>query len=151
MIYFYLIMLKTPLFIWIFITIVIVAMLHFSALQFYLYWRFWWFDLLTHFLGGLWVAISFLWLFFQFGFVNIFKNDKNYNLLVAFFGSLFVGVFWEIFEYYFGLTAVNASNYVIDTVTDISFGLVGGFAAYCIFVFKGYHKVEFNKNSSQKE
>ena len=58
-------MLKTPLFIWIFITVAIVAALHLSALQFYLYWRFWWFDLLTHFLGGLWVAVSFCGYFFN--------------------------------------------------------------------------------------
>ena len=135
-------MLKTPLFIWLFITIAIVATLHFSALQFYLYWRFWWFDILTHFLGGFWIALSFLWLFFQFGLVNIIKNDKNYNLLVAFLASLFVGVLWEAFEYYLGITNTNASNYIIDTATDISFDLVGGFAAYIIFVFKGYHKAE---------
>lgn len=138
-------MLKTPLFIWIFITIAIVAALHFSALQFYLYWKFWWFDLLTHFLGGLWIGISFLWLFFQSGFVNIIKNDKNYNLIVVFLVSLFVGVMWEAFEYYFDITNTDASNYIIDTVTDISFDLIGGFAAYCIFVFKGYHNTALSK------
>jgi|SRR3989344_2445693 len=137
-------MLKTPLFIWIFITIAIVAALHFSALQFYLYWRFWWFDILTHFLGGLWVAMSFLWLFFQFGFVNIIKNNKSYNLAVAFLASLFVGVMWEAFEYYFGIAVTDASNYVTDTTMDISFDLVGGFAAYCIFLLKGYHKSALN-------
>ena len=138
-------MLKTPLFIWIFITIAIVAALHFSALQFYLYWRFWWFDILTHFIGGLWVSISFLWLFFQFGLVNIVKNNKNYNLAVAFLAAFFVSVFWEAFEYYFGIAATHAPNYAVDTATDISFDLVGGFAAYCIFLFKGYHKPELNK------
>lgn len=135
-------MLKTPLFIWIFITIVIVATLHFSALQFYLYWRFWWFDILIHFLGGLWVGLSFLWLFFQSGFVNIIKNNKNNNLAVAFLASLFIGIMWEIFEYHFGTVFTDASNYVVDTITDISFDLVGGFAAYCIFVLKKYHKME---------
>ncbi len=99
---------------------------------------------MTHFLGGLWVAVSFLWLFFQFGFVNIFKNNKNYNLLVAFFGSLFVGALWEVFEYYSGIVASDASNYAVDTATDISFGLIGGFAAYCFFLFKGYNKTEPN-------
>ena len=138
-------MLKTPLFIWIFITIAIVAALHFSALQFYLYWRFWWFDILTHFLGGFWVALSFLWLFFQFGFVNIIKNNKTYNLAVAFLASLFVGVMWEAFEYYFGIAVTDASNYITDTAMDISFDLVGGFAAYCIFLLKGYHKTELKK------
>ncbi|MBM2817770.1 MAG: seg [Parcubacteria group bacterium] len=138
-------MLKTPLFIWIFITIAIVAALHFSALQFYLYWRFWWFDILTHFLGGFWVALSFLWLFFQFGFVNIIKNNKSYNLAVAFLASLFVGVMWEAFEYYFGIAVTDASNYITDTAMDISFDLVGGFAAYCIFLLKGYHKTELKK------
>ena len=127
-----------------FITSAIVAALHCSALQFYLYWRFWWFDILTHFLGGLWVSISFLWLFFQFGLVNIVKNNKNYNLVVAFLAALFIGIFWEIFEYYFGLVFSDASNYIIDTATDISFDLVGGFAAYCIFLLKGYHKSALN-------
>lgn len=138
-------MLKTPLFIWVFITIVIVAILHFSALQFFLYWKFWWFDILTHFLGGLWVSISLLWLFFQFGLVNIFKNKKNHNLLVAFVGTLFVGVMWEIFEYYFGIAGVDAPNYVKDTVMDIFFDLTGGLVAYGIFVFKGYHQTNLIK------
>ena len=137
-------MLKTPLFIWIFITIAVIAALHFSALQFYLYWRFWWFDILTHFLGGLWVGLSFLWLFFQFGFIDIIKNNKNYNLAVAFSASLLVGVMWEVFEYYFGIAVTDASNYIVDTMTDISFDLIGGFAAYCIFLFKGYNKTELS-------
>lgn len=135
-------MLKTPLFIWIFITIAVVALLHFSALQFYLYWRFWWFDLLTHFLGGLWVAISFLWLFFQSGFISIIKNHRNYNLAIAFLASLFIGIMWEVFEYYFGIVFTDTSNYIIDTVTDISFDLVGGFAAYCFFYSKGITKLK---------
>ena len=137
-------MLKTPLFIWIFITVAVIAALHFSALQFYLYWRFWWFDILTHFLGGLWVAISFLWLFFQFGFTNIIKNHKNYNLAVAFSASFLVGVMWEVFEYYFGIAVTDASNYFTDTAMDISFDLAGGFAAYCIFLFKGYNETKLN-------
>lgn len=135
-------MLKTPLFIWIFITIAIVAALHLSALQFYLYWRFWWFDILTHFLGGLWVGISFLWIFFQSGHVNIAKNKRNNNLIVVFLASLAVGIMWEAFEYYFGIVVSGASNYIVDTMTDIFFDLVGGFAAYCYFVFRGYHKME---------
>lgn len=137
-------MLKTPLFIWIFITIVIIAILHFSALQFFLYWKFWWFDILTHFLGGLWVSISLLWFFFQFGSVNVFKNKKNHIFLVAFVGTILIGVMWEIFEYYFGISGVNASNYVRDTATDIFFDLMGGIVAYGIFVFKGYHQTKLN-------
>lgn len=133
-------MLRTPLFIWIFITIVVIAILHFSAFQFYLYWRFWWFDVLTHFLGGLWIAISFLWLFFQSGFVNVAKNNKNYSLAVALLSSFIIGIMWEIFEYYFGIAVTDASNYTIDTVTDISLDVVGGIIAYCFFVFKKYHK-----------
>lgn len=133
-------MLKTPLFIWIFITIAVIGALHFSAMQFYLYWRFWWFDILTHFLFGLWTAISFLWLFFQSGLVNIIKNNKNYNLAVALLSPLIIGIMWEIFEYYFGIAVTDASNYIVDTTMDISLDLLGGFAAYCFFVFKGYHK-----------
>lgn len=133
-------MLKTPLFIRIFIIIAVIAALHLSALQFYLYWRLWWFDILTHFLGGLWVAMFFLWLFFQFGFTNIIKNDKENNLKVALLSSLALGLAWEVFEYYFGITFINTPGYVFDTVMDISLDTIGGFVAYNFFVFKGYHK-----------
>ncbi len=103
---------------------------------------------MTHFLGGLWVAMSFLWLFFQFGFVNIIKNGKNNNLKVALLSSFAVGTAWEVFEYYFGITFVNAPNYATDTIMDISFGLIGGLVAYYFFVFKGYHKrVSGNEDS----
>lgn len=120
--------------------IAVIAALHLSALQFYLYWRLWWFDILTHFLGGFWVSMSFLWLFFQFGFANIMKNGKNNNLKVALLSSFAVGIAWEVFEYYFGITFIGAPGYAFDTVKDISFDIIGGFAAYRFFVFKGYHK-----------
>lgn len=84
--------------------------------------------------------MSFLWLFFQFGFVNIIKNDKNNNLKIALLSSFVVGTAWEVFEYYFGITFVNAPNYATDTIMDVSFDLIGGFAAYYFFVCNGYHK-----------
>ena len=120
-------MMKTPLFIRIFVLIIIIATLHFSALQFYLYWRLWWFDSLVHFFSGFWVAIFFLWLFFQFGHLNFIRNKRKHNLIVAILSSVLIGIGWEIFEYNFGIAFVKASNYASDTVTDVSFDLIGGF------------------------
>ncbi|KKS86003.1 MAG: hypothetical protein UV60_C0004G0080 [Parcubacteria group bacterium GW2011_GWA2_43_11] len=44
-----------------FIVIWVLALVHMTAEYYYLYWTVRWFDILTHFLGGLWVGIAVVW------------------------------------------------------------------------------------------
>ena len=79
-----------PLFmLWTFV-LVVIATLHILALEFSLYWLYPWFDIMVHFLGGLFTALFALWLFFESGYVRINNNVQN-ALLVAGVSILVIG------------------------------------------------------------
>src|SRR3989344_5622067 len=58
----------------VFSLLLIVAMLHSAAIYFSLYWIYRWFDMPMHFLGGLLVGLSSLWLLFFAGYIR--KKQK---------------------------------------------------------------------------
>ena len=61
-----------------FILIVLIAILNKAALSFFLYWKFWWFDIMMHFLGGLWIGGIVLWLYYLSGYVKNPVKTKKY-------------------------------------------------------------------------
>jgi len=123
---------KKNLFIFNFVLIFLIATLHILAINFFLYWKFWWFDILLHFLGGLWVGLSFLQFYF---FSNLIKIKKKSNLFIFIFSVLtvlFVGLGWEIFEFIIG---VNFSeNYWSDTILDLIMDTVGALTVSLLFI-----------------
>ncbi len=86
------------------------------ALNDYLYWRYVWFDVPMHFLGGLALG-SFL--------VGFFPSRKSL-IFLALTTCVFVG--WEILEYMLGIA--HKSNYAFDTALDLLMGTLGALAAY---------------------
>jgi len=50
--------------------------------------------------------------------------------LATFFGALIIGVAWELFEYFTGLTFVVYGNYVFDTAKDFLMDGLGALAIY---------------------
>ena len=94
--------------------------LHFAGLVFYLYWYFPWFDLITHFMGGMWAGAFLLWLREQAGYAP--------NLLFVVAGTLLIGIVWEIFELAAGLP--RDANYAFDTSLDLLMDVLGS-----VFVF----------------
>lgn len=116
----------------------LIATLHFMANIYFLYWSVWWFDILMHFLGGLFIGASALWLL-------RFEVPPGLRTRIPVFITVFavvltVGVLWEVFEKITG--AYNAINYTLDTATDIAMDVVGMLAAYLI-----YKRVVWNENS----
>lgn len=111
----------------------LIAGLHYLANEFYLYWAWWWFDILMHFLGGALVAGSVLWLTrFE---VPISIRHTIPRFTVAFLAVLTIGILWEVLEWVTG--AYSALNYTLDTVLDIAMDIVGMLAAYLLFVRYG--------------
>lgn len=107
----------------------LIAALHFVASAYYLYWSVWWFDILMHFLGGLFIGASALWLFY-------FEVPAPLRLRLSAFATAFaavaaVGVSWEIFEKVVG--AYQPENYTLDTTLDLAMDVVGMLAAYLIY------------------
>ena len=109
-------------------TISTLAIIHFVALEFYLYWMYFWFDMLMHFLGGISVAFGVSTLpFFNINIPQRFNNLGTYILVV-----LIVGILWEVFELANGISIVGDDNFVLDTFTDLLFGIIGGTFGYYI-------------------
>ncbi len=98
------------------------------ANYFYLYWRFWWFDIIMHFLGGLWIAGLMYYLFFLSDYLP--KVFKKYSVFILTFSFvLIIGILWEIFEY-ITKVSVRQDNYVLDTYLDLLMDMFGWVLAY---------------------
>lgn len=107
---------------------ILIAFLQLLAATYYLYWEFWWYDIMMHLLGGLFIGLSFLWvLYFE---VPHIKN-RIPVFATTFFVVLVVGIAWEVFEYVTGM--YNAKNYNIDTTLDLAMDMVGMMGAYLLF------------------
>ena len=115
--------------------VLLIASLNFLAFSFYWYWRIWWFDLLMHFLGGMFVAS--LGYYFYYLLVSRERLSLFRLLILLIFSSLVIGGLWEIFE--FSIDAywsahVNIKSLQIlqagslDTLSDLLFDFLGAIA-----------------------
>jgi uncharacterized BrkB/YihY/UPF0761 family membrane protein len=112
------------------ILISIIFSLDFLAGKFYWYSTLWFFDVFMHFLGGLFLAFLFFW---------IFSGIKPSVVLTVkiLTGVLLVGISWEIFELVFNnYVAENPFN-VLDTLSDLVLDLAGGLSG----IFYMYKKI----------
>lgn len=107
----------------------IIAFLHFMANQYYLYWSYWWADIVMHCLGGLFIGLSAFW-FLRYE-VPIGVRNTFPHFPVAFVAMIVVGLVWEYFEF---VTGAHASfNYPLDTLLDFSTNIAGFLLAYLFF------------------
>jgi hypothetical protein len=125
----------------IFILAFLIAVLHFIATEFYIYWHYWWFDILMHFLGGLLISLIFLWIAYLSGYVGRTQRKKSHTFILALGSSLIIGLGWELFEYMTGLTFVlSFEDYRLDTLLDLCMDIAGGLAGYLYYVAKIDHE-----------
>ena len=109
-----------------FITATVMAVTHYLAIELYLYWRYPWFDIPMHFIGGSVVALGYLT-------ARDFIPKLPHRLFAFVPTMIFVfsiALLWELFELVAGITMQN--GYVIDTVTDVILGLLGGTVGYFV-------------------
>jgi len=119
-----------------FILSIILVMLNHYAGVYFLYWRFWWFDIVMHFLGG--SIISLLSIYIYKSFFGDF-NDRR-SIIVISFSLVFVfivAIFWEVFEFFMD-SNIKEANYFLDTITDILMAILGTLFTYNFFI--GYNK-----------
>lgn len=95
-------------------------------LKLHLYYSLWWIDMVMHFLGGLWVGLFFLYVFYTRGW---FSN----KVLAVILSVLFIGLLWELYELYIGIIAHEAFS-PRDTISDIIFDMAGGTLAVIYFL-----------------
>lgn len=98
-----------------FFTLVTVTVLYFVGLALYLIWVLWWYDILLHFLGGVWVGLAVCTV------LRFYERQPRLWHVIA--GILVVGVAWELFEVAVG--APREANYALDTSIDLVMDTLG--------------------------
>ena len=100
----------------------LVFVLSFIANKFYLYYSVWYFDMIMHFLGGVWLGLLAFYLFTR-------EALPTHPVLKMLFFVLVLGFGWEVFEFlFYNYIADNPFGF-IDSVSDLMFDLFGGLCA----------------------
>ncbi len=114
------------------ILIFFISIVNALATIFSLYWRIRWLDMPMHFLSGFWIGSVALWFLLQ--------NTRNRYLSVFLIsvGAVFIiGSLWELFEFNVNpIVYMAVQNGVTDTVSDMTFDIIGGVVASVYFMFK---------------
>lgn len=97
---------------------IVLAIAQQFAFAYYLYWRFWWFDIVMHFGGGFISSLSAR---------ASGLRSARWTIGVA----LVVGIVWELYELTIGIS-LTERNYFFDTAKDLITDGIGGMAAYGI-------------------
>jgi hypothetical protein len=119
--------------------VIFIFLLNLIGHKFYWYYSVWYYDIIMHTFGGLWVGLAIFWLFF-----NKFKSETTKNIILVLLGVLIVGVCWEFFEILVNETiAKNPFNF-LDTVSDIFCDLTGG-AVAAVYFYNRIVRKEENK------
>lgn len=100
--------------------------LHTIALTIHLYWIFPWFDILMHFLGGVWVGLFLLWFLYYSDYVPRILLPR-YTLAGALLFGFLLGLLWEVFEIVVQTkTGVHfEGNWALDTAIDLGMDIFG--------------------------
>ncbi len=104
------------------------AMVHYLALEWHIYWLYPWFDILMHFWGGLVIAVGTQ--------TPVFRSCMRVRIRTLWQCLLLVvgiGIAWEVFEWYFVI--IDAVNYLQDTLLDILMDLSGGVLGFLLARF----------------
>ena len=110
--------------------VVLLAVAHFIAAAFYLYWIFWWFDNLSHFLAGFSLGFFSLYIFYESGLLGN-KLSLPQIIFLSFISGMVLGGVWEIFEYVNGLTE-STEGYSLDVIHDLLSDALGAILALLV-------------------
>jgi hypothetical protein len=110
-----------------FSAITTLAIVHTLAIRFFLYWKYTWFDIPMHILGGICIALGISIL----PFFKIQLSPRYTTIILYIIVALVVGILWEIFEFTFGISVYD-ETFVADTISDLFMDVVGGAIGYSI-------------------
>jgi hypothetical protein len=89
----------------------------------------WYFDVMQHTLGGLWVGM-----FFFYVFSTRFQTTSYTNLCIAVvLSTILIGVLWEGYEYYIYQIISKMNFDIVDTIYDVFNDIVGSLLACWYF------------------
>lgn len=105
-----------------------IALLHYAALTFYLYWTTDWFDIVMHFLGGFFIGLLALFTFYISEWVEFPRHHIGSIFAMTLGTVLLIGLGWELWEIFVGFTDVITDQ--VDTMIDLVMDTLGGICAF---------------------
>lgn len=120
--------------------VVFIFLVNLFATYFHLYFLIWWLDIPVHILGGLWVALLTLVLYYHSEYVSHKDHSPLFALAIAICSALIVGLMWEIYEFVVDRALEINDMQLGDSLKDLCDDLLGGIIAGVIFIKKGYNK-----------
>jgi len=118
-----------------------IGIINFLGCKYYLYWTYRWLDIPVHIVAGAGVALATLWFltfFERFLTINRYKTKILFAVLVV---ILFVGIIWELFELWGGITYLDDHGYRFDTIKDLVDDTIGAMIVYGFFIKRKKCKV----------
>ncbi|MEX0935007.1 MAG: hypothetical protein WDZ70_01630 [Candidatus Paceibacterota bacterium] len=113
---------------------VVLLWLHMTALRLHWYWHMPWFDVLPHFIGGMFAAFSLIFISFLYYRSQGKETERAFSAAIILFGTFLVGILWEIFEYIFAVSVDPLASF--DTVVDLFMDTLGALVVWW-YVQKG--------------
>ncbi len=109
--------------------------------QTHLYYLLWWFDIPMHIMGGLWVALMSLVIYYHSP--HFKRKDRSVAFVISFAlaSTMVIGLFWEVFEFSVEHFVKLNDNGLLDTLKDLVDDLIGAALATAIFIKRGYNKL----------
>lgn len=122
---------------------VVLAILNLLAFEGFWYWRFWWFDILMHILGGVVISLFILWFYSTIDDRGITESPEILVFTLSISSIILIGLFWELFEFTtdaFNRPALIAKGFaavqtgVVDTLSDLLSDILGALIGSLIFL-----------------
>ncbi len=121
-----------------FILIWVLVIANAVAEHWYLYWVYRWLDMPMHVLGGVWLGLAGLWLWYWSG-LRVARMSAVPAFVVALGAGVLAGVAWEGYEFVLWQLSGKGlpAHYLTDTFTDLSMDTLGAFLAYWVARIRG--------------
>ena len=114
------------------ILVALLYALHVLANEYSLYWQYWWFDVINHFLAGFAGGLAAYWILYHSGIGRATLPHSSANSIFVVTACVLVaGLGWEYLEYYLNLTDSH-EGYILDVVNDLILDGSGGALAALI-------------------
>ncbi len=125
-----------------FLALLILGIFFFNLLAGYLhlYFLIWWLDIPVHMLGGAWVALTTLVVYFRSQYIKRKDHNPLFVVMCAVSSTLVIGLGWEVYEFVVDRAMDINALQLSDTLKDLCDDLVGGLLATWIFIKRGYNK-----------
>lgn len=120
--------------------IVLIGVSHSIVLFRHLQFTYPWVDIPLHLVGGLWVGLFTLWLYYS-DRTRFPEKDRTRSFVftIALVSSMTVGAAWEIFEYVVNLLTVGEFYDIMDMLGDLLNDAIGALSGAVFFMKRGYN------------